>query len=516
MKSFFKIVSVVVLLVALVGAIVLVRNNQETRRGAAANDTFSTILPDTLTLNPGEEFNVSVWLNTGSNTDKMAGAEFRVNYDRTKLKYLGLEPQSGYTLINDPASVEVTDSVGNSYLDIRLLTMGTEMASAINVAKVKFQAVNNGEGSLLVQQGKIMISGQSSTWEIASNEPSSYKIGQVATATPTYEPFPTRPATITPIATVVPVGGCGWCGRECISNAIERLCIEVAPPEGMVCLESHGECVAVEEKVPVVTPKDTCENLWWFDDDNKECSMKQFCGLYVYQSLRTFPTQEECLVALPTRVPTRGITKTPMLTPSINCKNLWWFDETVKNCSLKSFCENYLYKSMRTYATREECLAAITPTRGVTVVPTRVVGPTIRPVGEGCGVRCTEKGGCGEGLVCAPIWWPCAQIPSFLIGKLQTDQALTQSDVTQMLQNCPDAKKILPTNYETLTEVKLPAFYGLCRLQTCVNCQCSSVTVVPTRRPTISVMPTVKPPQGESSSTSFWKKLFDSFFKNRQ
>lgn len=424
MKPLFKAVSIVVLLVAMMGTIVLVKNNQETRRGATVNETFSSILPNTLFLNFGQEFTVNVWLNTGNNVDKMAGAEFKVVYDRTKLKYLSIEPQSGYTLINDQSMVNMIDLNGESYLDIRLLTMGTELVSAINVAKIKFQAINSGEGELLIQQGKIMITGQNSTWEIASNEPSNYKIGTVSIM---------NPPTSTP---VVIRGGCGWCGRECVDNRMGKPCIDIAPPEGMVCtMDAGGVCIIKpDDGLPSVVP--------------------------TTKLITTVPTRRPTLV--PTRTPT------------------------------------------------------LAPTSRPSAIPT-----TISPGNGACGTRCANNASCITGMICAPIWWPCVQIPTTLISKIQGNLTLSQTEVSLMLENCPEAQKMLPANYETLTQVKLPTFYGLCRNQTCVNCQCGSLTGVPTRgqeptrRPTTSVVPTVKPPQLDSSTTSFWKKLFDSIFKNR-
>ncbi|MFA5383028.1 MAG: hypothetical protein WC356_07710 [Candidatus Micrarchaeia archaeon] len=37
-----------------------------------------------------------------------------------------------------------------------------------------------------------------------------------------------------------------------------------------------------------------CENRYWFDDDSTECGYKEFCGMYMYQSLRTFDNLEDC------------------------------------------------------------------------------------------------------------------------------------------------------------------------------------------------------------------------------
>lgn len=38
----------------------------------------------------------------------------------------------------------------------------------------------------------------------------------------------------------------------------------------------------------------SCKELWWFDNNNKTCQQKQFCGAYMYLGLRTFETKELC------------------------------------------------------------------------------------------------------------------------------------------------------------------------------------------------------------------------------
>lgn len=40
--------------------------------------------------------------------------------------------------------------------------------------------------------------------------------------------------------------------------------------------------------------EDSCESLWWYDEDNYECDIDEFCGTYMYQGLMTFDSREEC------------------------------------------------------------------------------------------------------------------------------------------------------------------------------------------------------------------------------
>lgn len=57
----------------------------------------------------------------------------------------------------------------------------------------------------------------------------------------------------------------------------------------------------VREKagVTLVTPKpeEECKMLWYFDEQSLRCRHKQFCGLYMYNGLHTFETEEDCKAA---------------------------------------------------------------------------------------------------------------------------------------------------------------------------------------------------------------------------
>lgn len=41
-----------------------------------------------------------------------------------------------------------------------------------------------------------------------------------------------------------------------------------------------------------------CKNLYWIDNTHKDCSQQQFCGAYMYLGLQTFETKEKCLRAV--------------------------------------------------------------------------------------------------------------------------------------------------------------------------------------------------------------------------
>jgi hypothetical protein len=76
-------------------------------------------------------------------------------------------------------------------------------------------------------------------------------------------------------------------------------------PNGYIDLSF--EDAAVPEHIARISPNAVeldfdqvanCNEYYWFDDDTQKCSQKEFCGVYVYSSLRTFDSLEECSVAL--------------------------------------------------------------------------------------------------------------------------------------------------------------------------------------------------------------------------
>jgi hypothetical protein len=57
-----------------------------------------------------------------------------------------------------------------------------------------------------------------------------------------------------------------------------------------------GRICVLRFDIPESAPN--CQNLYWFDNTHKECSQKQFCGAFMYYGLQTFETKGECESAL--------------------------------------------------------------------------------------------------------------------------------------------------------------------------------------------------------------------------
>lgn len=84
-------------------------------------------------------------------------------------------------------------------------------------------------------------------------------------------------------------GPCGAWSDRCINSTtlLEQDCdspnyfVYYDCPNGC----QDGACIKVDSE---------CQNLYWIDNDNKECSKKEFCGAYMYLGLQTFENKEEC------------------------------------------------------------------------------------------------------------------------------------------------------------------------------------------------------------------------------
>jgi len=79
------------------------------------------------------------------------------------------------------------------------------------------------------------------------------------------------------------------CKRLC-SDAESNLSITSCKCENDKCVGKQGE------------QSSDCKNLYWFDNENKECGKKEFCtcdscGTYMYEGLETFESKTQCLKA---------------------------------------------------------------------------------------------------------------------------------------------------------------------------------------------------------------------------
>lgn len=97
----------------------------------------------------------------------------------------------------------------------------------------------------------------------------------------------------------VKFSNCG-CANVCVLKGLDsnidcaRACaIEESDRTITNCKCENNKCVGKQEASNL-----DCKSLYWFDNSNKECGQKQFCGMYMYYGLQTFETKGECESAL--------------------------------------------------------------------------------------------------------------------------------------------------------------------------------------------------------------------------
>ena len=227
-------------------------------------------------------------------------------------------------------------------------------------------------------------------------------------------------------------------------------------------------------------------------------------GAYRYVSSSDCTQEQNCCVPLTT--PARAPTVT--IKPIITIDRCGWCGMSCTKTNPSQYCPTVMPPEGKV-CVDVGGVCTIKNLGSVTLIPVPTITPMVNPT---CGTRCTNNSICGSGMICAPIWWPCAQLPATVLSKLQSDMLLIQSDVNLILQSCPDVQKILPAGYENLTQVKMPSFYGLCRSEACVNCRCGGMptgVTGPSVRPTISLVPTIRMPQPTAMPNSFWANFIN-------
>lgn len=386
MKRLFKGLSVIILLSALVGAGILVKENQETRRGATMAETSMSVLPDSLKVEKGKDFTLTVWANTGKTEDKMAGAELSVRFDSKVMSYVSAEIQSEHVLLDE-------GSEGGGDRWFKIVAMGEEKSGAFPLLKINFKSLADGTDSVFVSPGaEMMITGQSSLWTVAKAFSSKVVVGEGGTTTAL---------------------NCGWCGNSCIDVNPKMMCPKIAPPRGQSCVNVDQKCVIKKS----------------------QAGEGEMCG---------------------------GISGIM--------------------CAAGLVC-NYKAPSVDTSR-------ATTPDMSGTCVKENLVKPTpTSATGLSCGQRCGGSIGCGAGLTCMPIWWPCeVTIPESILKRITANAELDKATVVEMLRVCPAAQKVLVSSGVidaggvTKELTKMPPFYGVCRNASCVDrkdCNCDVATPTP-------------------------------------
>lgn len=261
MKGLMRFISITIVLLALVGGVVLVSRNQETRRGATANETSSQIFPDTVKADVGSSFFETVVIITGNAADKLQGAEFNVIYDKTKLRLNQAEGLNGYTLLNDPTQSTLTTGAA-----FKMITLGWEGSGAVAVTRLSFTLLSSASGMVTVQDAKIQIKGQATTWSVTTNSPANFSTNGGISPTTTLSPTPTyamgacveRPNCLDSTGEVppcvIPTPAGGWCPRSTSTPVPTATILPSATPTVKPTATSTPVLTSTPTIMPTSTP----------------------------------------------------------------------------------------------------------------------------------------------------------------------------------------------------------------------------------------------------------------------
>lgn len=202
MKTKQIVIGVLVLLIlvmGLVGALFLVRQQQELRKNAAPATKVS-ILPPATTTNVGEEFALTVEMNTAANT--VIEAELHITFDAQKLTLKSLT--SGTFLPVVLAKPQINGTVGSATVTLGAQPANTPQGKG-TLATLKFEAKAPGSATVSFGPGTQARGVQEGADIIVSKVPSAVVILAAFALTQTS----TEQVTSTPTPTPTQTGGSG-------------------------------------------------------------------------------------------------------------------------------------------------------------------------------------------------------------------------------------------------------------------------------------------------------------------
>jgi len=245
-----SILIALVLIVALVGAGFLVKNNQETRSGASYASVEMLFLPTEKTLRVGEKLTTTFMIDTKDRF--LTGADLRIKYNKSVLKLENVE----VVTIKTPYPIKLVKVpwlkdddeiiVSNIYEDegIYELVGATKeketrylAKGVVDIVKLNFVAIANGEAVVgLDRSYRNMITGYNETGldqelGISGGNNAFYKVVG-----------PEVGVTRRPMETE-----CIWCGEACIEKSEKEnfACLDVIPTDKR-CISQNGQCVVVD------------------------------------------------------------------------------------------------------------------------------------------------------------------------------------------------------------------------------------------------------------------------------
>lgn len=276
MTKLVRVLGFVVLIGALIGGVVLVRQTQETRRGATYAEIEALFLPDSRKVDVGDQIVSTFILDT--KTHKLSGVDARIKYDSSKLEVVSNE--GGNYEVQPVLSGEKSNSSAlfRSESDLLIKSVDpakglivlagisleedpTKMATgAVSLVKVTFRAKAPGSAVVTLDTGYDNMatgynpSSSDQSLAIKTVKQATYVISTTSLPTPTSGSGikPTIKPTAKPTAGVI---GCKWCGTSCVPSAYKGMCLDVMPPAGQKCVQIDTGCEIVGNGIIVPTVK---------------------------------------------------------------------------------------------------------------------------------------------------------------------------------------------------------------------------------------------------------------------
>lgn len=274
-KQIIALILIIGLFVSIFLTLILVKQSQDIRKKAAGTGAIKlTLLATPSSVTQGQSSTVKIMLrNNTTNIYKIRAAGVELEFDPTI--FTAVIPSNGCTTLSTPAKTQVT---GNKILLTCMVTPGgspyelkTGSAGLIELGRVILTAKVTGPKTSTVsfKRTNIPDATGANNFQDFSDAGSSTTIN-IASVPP--KPTPTRTPTPTP---------------RC--------------PDSVQCAPGSHSCIGPNGCLSCCydpTPTIQCHYYYWFDNNNRICGYKQFCGMYMYLGLRTFGTKDACLAGL--------------------------------------------------------------------------------------------------------------------------------------------------------------------------------------------------------------------------
>lgn len=180
-----KLLTVILLIVALVGALALVNKNQEMRKGATFANTTLSVLPSTkITGKVGDAITAQVWFYTENDSAKVDGVQTRVCFGKElSLSEDGVKANTEAGFEESPiVSIGEFSEETSQRCAVVVATSKKDASSLKTTGKVitlNFSATNAGTGTITIDKEKSAVTGENT----ASTTDKSLAITSVAGTT---------------------------------------------------------------------------------------------------------------------------------------------------------------------------------------------------------------------------------------------------------------------------------------------------------------------------------------------